>query len=257
MGRRLSFLGHFAGEKGNQALDGFISHLAKFDPETASAADIALLEDEVKNAARLKVEAALEIKGLNETIAQLNTDKGQALQALSIRRNEYDSAPEGEKENIKARAAVISHQVDIIEEQLTHQHESLNQANEWLTQVSQALEEAAQSLGSAKTMLEDAKRQMKMAERDRELAENAAARSRQLSNMKGATTHIGVALGAMRDAADKDRKEAAVVRETANAIGQASTSGMSEVRKVLEANKPKVDSDPFARLKPRENSISP
>lgn len=251
MDKRLSFLGKFGMELGNTALSGFISALAKFDPKTASAADIAMMEDEVKKAATLKVDAAHEIDGkggLKEHLAQLEIDRDSAITALGILQNQHAAANDAGKADIARRAAVIDRQIGVLEDQIKSDRDSLAAAQEWLGQVTEALEQAATNLSGARQALADAQREAKSAKRERETAEQQAERTKQLAGIRGATSHLGVAIGAMKESAASDRKAAAVTRETAGAIGRASTSGMDEVHKVLgHAEPPKTD--PFARLK--------
>ena len=250
--KRVSFLAEFGLKLGNRALDGFTSALARFDPRTASEADLAMLEKDVGVAAKLKVEAADEVHGpagFKSQIEQGKADLAEAMTALGILKSQHDAATsESDKADLARRANIINGQIDEIEAELERDRISLQSAEEWLTHMTTALDEAAQVLSEARRNLDDAQRDAKRAAQERKMAEKSEERTAQLAGLRSATSHLGVAAGAMRSAAADDRMAAAVSREKAKALGASAISGADEVKRTLAGIK-KPAGDAFARLK--------
>ena len=246
---KLSFLAAFGVAEANRALNAFTTALVKFDPKTAGEAEIRVMSQEVEKVARLKVEAAEELGQLKIHHDQLGGNRGRALTALQLLKAQSDSAQsEAAKGEIVGKAQLVNHEIDKLDEDLHHDDESLGVAEKWLSEVTTALDDAAQRLSDARRNLADAQRDMKRAEQERLIAQRQIDRQKELSGITGAGDSLGVALGAMKNAAAKAHQKAAANLEAAGAIKRASTSGSDVVSEVLAGAPQAASSDPFARL---------
>ncbi len=81
---KLNFLAAFGIAEAKNALNAFTGVLVRFDPKTAGEADIRLLSAEVEKTAKLKVEAADDLKQLHTHHDRLEANRSRALAALSV-----------------------------------------------------------------------------------------------------------------------------------------------------------------------------
>jgi len=250
---KLNFLAAFAIGEANNALNAFTGVLVRFDPKTAGEADIRLLTAEVEKVVKLKVEAADELKQLHTHHGRLETNRGRALAALSVLKSQADvAADDRAKSDVIAKAQLVAHEIQTLDTDLGHDEESMGTAGAWLGEVTKALDDAAQRLAAARTNLADAQREMRRADQERQLAQRTLDRQKQLSDISGTSDALGVALGAMRNAAANAHKQAAANLEAAAAIKRASSSGSDVVNEILAGNPQVQASDPFALLQNRQ-----
>jgi chromosome segregation ATPase len=246
---KLNFLAAFGIAEANNALNAFTSMLVRFDPKTAGEADIRVLGGEVEKVARLKVDAAYELQQLHTHHDQRESNRSRALAALTVLKGQADGADDDRTKNdIIAKAQLVAHEIQALDADLSHDDESIKTAGDWLGEVTKGLDEAAQRLAEARHNLADAQRDMRRADQERQLAQHTLDRQKQLADISGAGDSLGVALGAMRNAAANAHKQAAANLAAADAIKRASSSGGDVVNQIL-ANNPQVQaSDPFALL---------
>jgi hypothetical protein len=249
---KLNFLAAFGIGEAKNALNAFTGVLVRFDPKTAGEADIRLLSVEVEKVAKLKVEAADDLKQLQTHHDQLEANRGRALAALSVLKGQADSAADDRSKNgIITKAQLVAHEIQTLDTDLGHDEESMGTAATWLGEVTKALDDAAQRLADARRNLADAERDMRRAEQERQLAQRTLDRQKQLSDITRAGDSLGVALGAMRNAAVGAHKQAAANLQAADAIKRASSSGSDVINEILAGNPQVQASDPFALLENR------
>jgi len=92
---------------------------------------------------------------------------------------------------------------------------------------------------------------MRRADQERQLAQRTLDRQKELSDITRASDSLGVALGAMRNAAANAHKQAATNLEAAGAIKRASSSGSDVINQILTSNPQVQAADPFALLENR------
>jgi chromosome segregation ATPase len=249
---KLNFLAAFGVAEAKNALNAFTGVLVRFDPKTAGEADIRLLSAEVEKVAKLKVEAADDLKQLQTHHDQLEANRGRAFAALSVLKGQADGAVDDRaKHDIITKAQLVAHEIQTLDTDLGHDEESMGTAMAWLGEVTKALDEAAQRLADARRNLADAQRDMRRAEQERQLAQRTLDRQKQLSDITRASDSLGVALGTMRNAAADAHKQAAANLQAADAIKRASSSGSDVINEILAGNPQVQASDPFALLENR------
>jgi len=202
---KLNFLAAFGIAEAKNALNAFTGVLVRFDPKTAGEADIRLLSAELEKVAKLKVEAADDLKQLHTHHDQLEANRGRALAALSVLKGQADSAADDRAKNdIITKAQLVAHEIQTLDTDLGHDEESMATAGTWLG-----------------------------------------------SDITRASDSLGVALGAMRNAAANAHKQAATNLEAAGAIKRASSSGSDVINQILTSNPQVQAADPFALLENR------
>jgi hypothetical protein len=146
----------------------------------------------------------------------------------------------------------VAHEIQTLDTDVGHDEESMATAGAWLGEVTKALDDAAQRLADARRNLADAQRDMRRADQERQLAQRTLDRQKQLSDITSASDSLGVALGAMRNAAANAHKQAAANLEAAGAIKRASSSGSDVINEILTSNPQVQAADPFALLENRQ-----
>ena len=206
-----------------------------------------------KKVAKLKVEAADDLKQLQTHHDQLEANRGLALAALSVLKGKADGAVDDRaKRDITAKAQLVAHEIQTLDTDLGHDEESIGTASAWLGELTKALDEAAQRLADARRNLADAERDMRRAEQERQLAEPTLDRQKQLSDITRVGNLLGVALGAMRNAAAGAHRQAAANLQAADPIKRASSSGSDVINEILAGNPQVQASDPLAVLDNRQ-----
>ena len=166
---KLNFLAAFGVAEAKNALSAFTGVLVRFDPKTAGEADIRVLSAEIEKVAKLKVEAADDLKQLHAHHDQLDANRGRALAALSVLKGQANGATEEHTKNdIITKARLVAHEIQTLDTDLAHDEESMATAGAWLGEVSRALDDAAQRLADARRNLADAEREMRRAEQERQ-----------------------------------------------------------------------------------------
>ena len=130
---KLNFLAAFGIAEAKNALNAFTGVLVRFDPKTAGEADIRLLSAELEKVAKLKVEAADDLKQLHTHHDQLEANRGRALAALSVLKGQADSAADDRAKNdIITKAQLVAHEIQTLDTDLGHDEESMATAGTWL-----------------------------------------------------------------------------------------------------------------------------
>ena len=157
---------------------------------------------EIERVAKLKVEAADNLKQLHTHHDRLETNRGRALAALSVLKGQADSAPDDRaKSAIITKAQFVAREIQTLDTDLGHDEESMATVGNWLSEITKALDDAAQRLADARRNLADAQREMRRADQEQQLTQRTPDRQKQLSDITRASDSLGVALGAMRNAA--------------------------------------------------------
>ena len=201
----LAFLKNLAGVKMDKAAAAGIEALVRWDPKSASAAELRTMEQR------------LDELGREVALARQSYDKekreADAIQALSQQRmaaaEQLQRQSDGESD--PARKGALEKSLETLVsmlEQMTPEIEREKRdevdAKEYLTMLEQTYAEAGGKLKSARSELERAQRDMARASQQREQADRQAEAARRAAGLASQTSSLTVALKAMQDAASKD-----------------------------------------------------
>jgi len=210
----LAFIRNLVGVKTDQAVNNAVEAIVRWDPKSATEAELRTMEQH------------LDQLGLQVAEARQNYDRekkeADAIQALSQQRmaaaEQLQHRLEGEADpNAKAGLErSLTTLVNMLEEmtpEVEREKQDAADAADFLQTLQQTYDQAGSKLKAARSDLTRAQRDMSRADAQREAAERRAEAARQAAGLSGATSGLNTALKAMQDAAARDLAQA----EAANA----------------------------------------
>ena len=201
----LAFLKNLAGVKMDKAAQAGVEALVRWDPKSASEAELRTME---QNLDALGREVALARQGYDR-----EKREADAIQALSHQRMAAAEQLQQQMNNESdptRKAAVersLSTLVGMLEQmtpEVEREKRDETDAKDYLQMLEQTYAEAGGKLKTARSELERAQRDMARAAQQREQADRQAEAARRAAGLASQTSSLTVALKAMQDAAQKD-----------------------------------------------------
>jgi chromosome segregation ATPase len=210
----LAFIRNLLGVKSDQAVQGAVEALVRWDPKAATEAELRTMEQHLDRLGRQVAEArqAYEREQREaDVIQRLSEQRMAAAEQLQARaQGEADPARKAELEQ---SLATLVNMLEQMAPDLDREKQDAVDANDFLRTLENAYAQAGQKLKSARDALNRAQRDMGRAEQQRDVAERRAEAAREAAGLSSATSGLSVALKAMQDNAARNLAEA----EAANA----------------------------------------
>jgi chromosome segregation ATPase len=201
----LNFMSNLVGVKFDKAAQAGIEALVRWDPKSASEAELRTMEQHLDELGR---EVAQARRGYDN-----ETKEAEAIQALSQQRMAAAEQlqKQADAETDPARKAALDKSLETLVSMLEtmapevdrEKKEALD-AKSFLEMLEQTYAEAGGKFKSARSALEQAQRDMGRAAQQREQAERQSESARRAAGLASSTSSLTVALKAMQDAASKD-----------------------------------------------------
>jgi chromosome segregation ATPase len=201
----LAFIKNLAGVKFDKISDSAVEALVRWDPKSASEAELRTMEEHLDALGR---EVALARQGYDrekreaDAIQALSHQRMAAAEQLQ-RQIDAESDPTRKAALEKSLETLVSMLEQMTPEVEREKAEEVD-AKDYLTMLEQTYAEAGGKLKSAHSELERAQRDMGRAAQQREQAERQAQAARQAAGLASQTSSLTVALKAMQEAAAKD-----------------------------------------------------
>ena len=201
----LAFLKNLAGVKMDSAAQAGIEALVRWDPKSASEAELRTMEQNLDELGR---EVALARQGYDK-----EKREADAIQALSHQRMaaaeqlQRQMDAEGDPARKAALEKSLTTLVGMLEQmtpEIEREKRDEVDAKDYLQTLEQTYAEAGGKLKTARSELERAQRDMARAAQQREQADRQAESARRAAGLATQTSSLTVALKAMQDAAQKD-----------------------------------------------------
>jgi DNA repair exonuclease SbcCD ATPase subunit len=209
-----SFIRNLVGVKTDQAVHSAVEAIVRWDPQSATEAELRTMEQNLDVLGRQVAEARMAFdkeKREADTIQTLSQQRMAAAEQLQHRlETETDPARKAELE--RSLATLVS-MLEGMAADVDREKQDAMDAAEFLHSLENAYQQAGQKLKSARDELNRAQRDMGRAAQQREMAERRAEAARQAAGLSGATSGLTVALKAMQDNASRNLATA----EAANA----------------------------------------
>ena len=201
----LAFMKNLAGVKMDRVADAAVEALVRWDPKSASEAELRTMEQHLDELGR---EVALARQSYNREKQESDT-----IQALSHQRmaaaEQLQSQVNAETE--PTRKAALNKSLETLVGMLEQMAPEVDRekrdevdARDYLAMLEQTYAEAGGKLKTARSDLERAQRDMARAAQQREQADRQAEAARRAAGLASQTSSLTVALKAMQDAAAKD-----------------------------------------------------
>ena len=201
----LAFLKNLAGVKMDNAAQAGIEALVRWDPKSASEAELRTME---QNLDALGREVALARQGYDR-----EKREADAIQALSHQRmaaaeqlqRQMDSESDPTRKGaVEKSLTTLVGMLEQMTPEVEREKQDEADAKDYLHMLEQTYAEAGGKLKTARSELERAQRDMARAAQQREQADRQAEAARRAAGLASQTSSLTVALKAMQDAAQKD-----------------------------------------------------
>lgn len=204
-----SFMRNLVGVKTDQAVNGAVEAIVRWDPKSATEAELRTMEESLDQLGRQVAEARMAFdreKKEADAIQQLSAQRMAAAEQLQRRiEGEGDAA---RKTELERSLATLVGMLEQMAPDIDREQEDAADAGSFLESLEDTYNQAGRKLKTARDELSRAQRDMGRAEQQRQAAERRAEASRQAAGLSGATSGLSVALKAMQDSAARDLAEA-------------------------------------------------
>lgn len=210
----LAFFRNLVGVKRDQAVTSAVEAIVRWDPQSATEAELRTMEQHLDELGRQVAQARISYdkeRKEAEAIQSLSRQRMAAAEQLQSRM-EMEADP-AKKAELERSLATLVGMLESMAPEIQREEEDAKDAGDFLRSLEETYEQAGQKLKAARSELDRAQRDMGRAAQQREAAERRAEASRQAAGLSKATSGLSVALKAMQENAERDLAQA----EAANA----------------------------------------
>jgi chromosome segregation ATPase len=201
----LNFISNLVGVKADKAVQAGVEALVRWDPQSASEAELRTMEQRLDDLGRQVATARQSF--------EREQKEADAIQALSHQRMvaaeqlEKQIAAETDptrKAGLERSMATLVTMLEQMTPEIEQERKDAAEAKDFLEMLEKTYAEAGGKLRQGRSELERARRDMARAGQQRQVAEQQAEAARRAAGLTGATSSMTVALKAMHEAAAKD-----------------------------------------------------
>jgi len=200
-----SFVRNLVGVKTDQAVNSAVAALVRWDPQSATEAELRTMEQHLDELGRRVAEARIGFDREQreaDAITQLSRQRMTAAEQLN-QRAQAEAEP-GRKGEVERSLATLLGMLEQMTPDIEREKQDVSDAGDFLRSLEETYEQAGRKLKSARDELARAHRDMARAGQQREIAEQRANAARQAAGLVSATSGLNVALKAMQDNAQRD-----------------------------------------------------
>lgn len=215
----LSFIRNLVGVKADQAVNGAVEALVRWDPKSATEAELRTMEQNLDGLGTQVAEArASYTKEKKEADAIKSLSNQRMAVAEQLQRQMDTETDPSRRASLEKSLGTIVTMLEQMAPDIDREVQDEVEAHEFLTMLEQSYNQAGAKLKDAKAMLERAQRDMGRAVQQREMAERQAEAARQAAGLANATSGLSVALKAMQDSASKNLVSAEAAKSKAKML---------------------------------------
>ncbi len=221
----LSFIRNLVGVKTDQAVNSAVSAIVRWDPQSATEAELRTMEQNLDEVGRQVAQARMGFdKEHREADAIQSLSRQRMAAAEQIGQSLAAETDPSRKADLERSLGTLVGMLEEMAPDLEREKQDVVDAEAFLRSLEDTYQQAGQKLKSARAELTRAQRDMGRADQQRAMAERRAEAARQAAGLASATSGLSVALQAMRDSAQRDLTEA----EAANAKARLLTPTVPE-----------------------------
>lgn len=210
----ISFIRNLLGVKTDQAVQGAMEALVRWDPKSATEAELRTMEQHLDDLGRQVAEARASYDREQKEADAIKALSNQRMAAAEQLQRQMDAeADPARKASLEKSLETLVAMLEAMAPDIEREEKDAVEAHQFLEMLEKSYAEAGAKLKAARADLNRAERDMGRAEQQRQMAERQAEAARRAAGLASATSGLTVALKAMQDAAAKDLAEA----EAANA----------------------------------------
>ncbi len=209
-----TFVRNLLGVKTDQAMQGAMEALVRWDPQSATEAELRTMEQHLDELGRQVAEARQAYNREQKEAEAIKALLAQRMAAAEQLQAQFDAATDpARKASLEKSLETIIGLLEEMTPDVEREVKDAEDAQSFLDMLEKNYAEAGAKLKRARSDLDRARRDMSRADQQREMAERQAEAARRVAGLTGATSSLNVALKAMQDSAAKDLASA----EAANA----------------------------------------
>lgn len=210
----ISFIRNLLGVKTDQAVQGAVEALVRWDPKSATEAELRTMEQHLDGLGRQVAEARAIYDREKREADEIKALSNQRMAAAEHLQRQLDAEPDPSRKGaLEKSLGTIVGMLEEMAPDLEREAKDAVDAQQFLEMLEKSYADAGAKLKSARAELVRAQRDMGRAEQQRGMAERQAEAARQAAGLASSTSGLSVALKAMQDTAAKDLASA----EAANA----------------------------------------
>ena len=209
-----SFIKNLVGVKTDQAVNSAVEAIVRWDPQSATEAELRTMEEHLDELGRQVAQARMAFDKEQREADAIQTLSQQRMAAAEQIQHRMDTETDpAKKTSLETSLATLVNMLEGMTADVDREKQDATDAGEFLHSLEATYQQAGQKLKGARDDLNRAQRDMGRAEQQRDMAQQRAEAARQAAGLSGATSGLSVALKAMQDNAARNLAEA----EAANA----------------------------------------
>jgi chromosome segregation ATPase len=193
----ISFLKNFFVAKATDVQSGFVQMLVEFDPETASEAEIATLDEALTKLTQQMVAAKHAWEKEDREAQEIQKNYDLRLAAAERLQAKAETAQGDEKGQVEASLATLLSDLEKMVPEIEREAREAVEAKCYYDELAQAVKSASERLKTARERLSDAKRRMDVAKVRMERAQEQEDRAKVVAGIKKQADSLGTAFDAM------------------------------------------------------------
>ena len=200
-----SFIRNLIGVKTDQAVQSSIEAIVRWDPKSATEAELRTMEQNLDQLGLQVAQARASWEKEKKEADAITTLSHQRMAAAEQIQNQLNAETDpGRKAALERSLETLVALLEQMAPDIERETQDATDAQDFLQTLEKTYQEAGSKLKAARSELERAQRDMSRAEQQRMMASRQAEAARQAAGLASATTGLNVALKAMQDRAQKD-----------------------------------------------------
>ena len=195
-----SFIKNLVGVKADRAVTGAMEAIVRWDPQSATEAELRTMEQHLDALGRQVAEARVGFDKEKREADAIGTLSRQRMAAAEQIQHRMDTEAEpSRKAELERSLSTLVSMLETMAPDVVRENQDVTDAGDFLHQLESAYQQAGQKLKGARDDLTRAQRDMGRAVQQREMAERRSEAARQAAGLSSATSGLNVALKAMQD----------------------------------------------------------
>lgn len=204
-----SFIRNLVGVKTDNAVQGAVEAIVRWDPKAATEAELRTMEQQLDILGRQVAEARQAYNKEKKEADAISLLSSQRMAAAEQIQHQMDTETNpSRKAELERSLATLVNMLETMAPEVEREKTDAVDAEDFLRSLETTYQQAGQKLRGARDELNKAQRDMGRADQQREMAERRAEAARQAAGLSGATSGLSVALKAMQDNAARDLAQA-------------------------------------------------
>lgn len=241
------FLSRVGKKQAGNALETFTQAVVAFDPETASEAQISLMEEELDKLGQRVGKAELAVKKDHEETQALLTQYDRYMSAAERLEGQLTQADDAGRPALEASLDKLVVELERLQPEIDREKQEDQEAEAFAAELRKAYDEAAAKLKKAQTQLTQAQRRMEQAKLKQERAEERAQGVREAAGLSSSMGGLDTALAAMEKESDKAESASRSAELKIGAFGKQEITDDPNIAAALEAAEKPALPDASAR----------